>query len=347
VGKIPKSRIAIIALFAVAAIVDIVLIAFYNADIAKSWPWGDWPGSYWIIDWPALIFWTFLGLLVLLVLVACHEIILHLSKKALANFRHFWTFALFIGGGIFLVVLPYHAIVERRLWFWGVVILGLSVSFICSASELAFLEVCVHKSDKGYGDYDKRLNELSGILDDNTKALKERTSALKEQLELQRLAKIRDNYTARINPTLAIATNVANMLVAVVSTAAIWDQPDVTKVGRPCSWMPSPSQGSFWERAILHLPSLRCVSPFGFGQPRLPFPVNVQTFQTALALTLILMIGEILPKQLAQTYPRALCRPRLYYFVASIFGLGSGLSLGRFSEWITETFVSIVKKLKH
>jgi len=161
------------------------------------------------------------------------------------------------------------------------------------------------------------------------------------------LANIRDNYTVRINPTLAVATNVANMLVAVVSTAAIWDHPDVTTVGRPCSWALSLSAGSLRERVIQHLPSLRCVSPFGFDQAWLPFPVNVQMFQTALALTLILMIGEILPKQLAQTYPRALCCPRLYYFVGSIFGLGAGLSLGTFSAWITKGFVAVVKKLKH
>jgi hypothetical protein len=325
---------------------DALLFLLYELDIMGAWPAGDWPGNERKIDWPAAIFWICAFLFVTLI---GWKIGAHLASERFESarviLRHLWTIALFVGGGIFLVILPYHAIVERSLWFWAVVCLGLAVAFICSASELAFIEVCVNKSKKGYGDYDVRINELSDILDDKTVDPGQRADALKEQRKLQRLAKIGNNYTVRINPTLVVATNVANMLVAIVSTAAIYDHPNPHDVGRPCSWALSQSHGLIGPWLIQHL-SPRCVSLWGQAS-WLPFPVNAQIFQTALALTLILMIGEILPKQLAQMYPRAFCWPRLYHIVGLIFGLGAGLSLGKFSAWATELFVSITRNVRH
>lgn len=312
---------------------NVGLVSFYALDIARAWPLGDWPGAEWEIRWPAAIFWFCLILFV--VLIGCKLVALFLAGR-LANagtiLGHLWTLALLVGGVIFLVLFPYRAIVERSFGFWLVVCVGLFVAFVCSASELAFATACgVNKKSNVYK---ANLEERDGLLEvfnDSTKAKDVRVDAFKKARKLEPLIRIGEDYSSRHNPTLVVATNVANMLVAVVSTAFIFDHPNPEGVGQPCSWAMSQSHNSIAAWAIEHL-SLRCVSLA--GRAWLPFPVNGQIFQTAFALTLILIIGEMLPKQLATAYPRRMCFFRLYRLIGFVFGLGVGPSFGAFSEMV-------------
>lgn len=353
-NEAPKSRLVSFVqssrsawLIGVLIIVDAALVSFCNSDIISAWPVGDRPKIEWKINWPASIFWFCLFWLVLLV---CFKAVIFLksvihkgravktkrpgerTRKALAILRHVWTVALFVGGSILLVVLPYRAIVEWKPLFWVVVCAGLVVAFICSASELAFATACgVNKESKVYEDNLEERKRLRAIFDDPNSSKQDSADAAKKAKKLELLIRIGEDYSSRHNPTLVVANNVANMLVAVVSTVAIFEHPDANGVGQPCSWGLSQSGNSVAVWLVQHL-SLRCANLGGGAW--LPFPVNAQIFQTAFALTLILIIGEMLPKQLATAFPRRMCFPKLYRFVGFVFGLGVGPSFGAFSEII-------------
>lgn len=339
VDKRRKLRLGSIAGVLVA--VDVLVFLWHKSDIARCWPWGDWPGVEWRINWPTLIFWI---CVLWLVLGTCFIFLwppiqgLHARfPKVFAILSHLWTITLFVGGFVLLVLLPYRAIVADSLWFWIIVVAGLVVAFICSASELAFALACGERDEKSgeqssvYKGNLEKLAYLEHILVFHRAEYREDQLAAYEE-EAQKLVFLRtigEAYASRHSPTLVVATNVANMLVAVVSTVAIAHVYSVDTFALPCSWLPL-SQTSFWGWAIQQLP-FRCTSLF--GRAWLPFPVSIQVFQTALALTLILVIGEIFPKRLAMAFPRATtrrCYP-MYRFIR-VFGLGAGPSLGALGQ---------------
>jgi|GEM_PF-2383829 len=252
------------------------------------------------------------------------------SKKMIL--RHVWTLFLFGGGFIFLVWLPHAAIIENRLAFWSVVVVGLCVSFICAASEIAFACACgENESSETYKTNQSKLLEFQTTFYDLAKDQTVRDHAKEEARKVQRLIKVGEDYTSVHNPTLVVANNVANILVAVVSTSAIYDTPVAQSVGSPCSWMTSTSLANhpLLASAVTRwLPSLRCIGCLGHSL--IPFPVSSVVFQSAFALTLILLIGEMLPKQLAALRPAETTRGLfpIYRIVGVLFSLGTGRSFG-------------------
>jgi len=102
--------------------------------------------------------------------------------------RHVWTSFLFVGGFVFLVWLPHAAIIENRLEFWSVVVVGLAVSFICAASELAFALACgENEESETYKTNRRKLDELQETFDNPAKAQKDRDRAKEEASSLSDL----------------------------------------------------------------------------------------------------------------------------------------------------------------
>lgn len=258
--------------------------------------------------------------------------------------RHLWTFSLFVGGGVFFSVLPYHAIVENQMKFWVVVILGLGVSFICAASELAFALACGEKEDSvAYQKNKRKLGEFQLIYDDDSKDREVRDQAKAEADRLELLLKIGEKYASRHSPTLVVANNVANILVAVVSTAAIFNVVVPENVGSPCAWTASASTANspLFAWILGHLPTYRCLRCFGHSV--VPFPVNSEIFQSAFALTLILIVGEMIPKQLASLRPEGVARRffPIYHWVGGVFSLWTGPSFGALGQAIERRMKTI------
>jgi hypothetical protein len=231
--------------------------------------------------------------------------------------RHVGTGLLFVGGSLFLVVFPFWAIVETWWLFVLLVVGGIAVAFICSASELAFALACGEGVDSDlYRRNLDRVNQLYRVAQDATRPAEEQAAASREAERVGLLVRIGESYSSRHNPTLVVMNNVANIVVAVVSTFAVFAEAQPQRAGQTC---PSPLLTSF-----------RCSSIF-LGHPWLPFPVNSELFQSALALTLILVLGEMIPKQLGTAFPERtthICFP-IYRSVAFLsFGTGPSFGAG-------------------
>jgi len=127
VGKPLKSRIASIALIGLPALFDVGLIAFRNADIAKSWPLGDWPGTEWQINLPAVLFWVCLIWLALSIYFRCIK-----SPKALLIVL---VWISIIG----LAVFVWNNALIARPWLFYFALIGLLLlSAAFSSAETAF-----------------------------------------------------------------------------------------------------------------------------------------------------------------------------------------------------------------
>ena len=216
-----------------------------------------------------------------------------------------------------LVVFPYPAIVENSALFWLVILAGLAVSFICAASELAFALACGEGSDSDLFERNvRRQEQLALIALDPARPAEERAAAAQAAEELEALIRIGEDYSSHHNPRLVVADNVAKIFVAVVSTVASFESPHPDLAGQDCD-------------RLMSLPpdSWRCISIFGAFP--LPFPVSGSAFQSALALTLILLFGEMIPKQLGTIYPERVTRLFFpIYRVLALVGLGTGPSFG-------------------
>jgi hypothetical protein len=240
-----------------------------------------------------------------------------------------WTLFIIAVSGVLFVGLPYRAIVENSVLFWIFVCLGLAISAICSAAELAFGLACGESSLSDiYARNSNRSLEQKEIAEDTTKTAADRAKAEREAKKAQRLMQIGERYSNHYNPTLVVTNSVANMIVAVVSGLALFDAAQTTSAGVPCPWLTADS----WISS--HSPALRCYANL-FGW-LIPFPVNREVFQSALALTLILIVGEIVPKQLAAAFPEAathLLFP-IPYRAVLLFSLGTGPAFGALGQLI-------------
>jgi hypothetical protein len=146
VDKFPKLRLQSIAqssfagwLIVVLAVGDVGLIAFYESDIVRSWPAGDWPGAESQINWPAALFWS--GLLICLALFVCREIAKrkddrHVKRRTRVVNCIVWTS---------IVAIVFHVwqwnLIEHPLTFWGALTGLLIFSAAFASAETAFTKL--------------------------------------------------------------------------------------------------------------------------------------------------------------------------------------------------------------
>jgi hypothetical protein len=251
--------------------------------------------------------------------------------------RHIWTVGLFIVAGCLCVILPYDAVVAHSWRLWLVVFVGLGISFVCSASELAFALACGEGSDSHvYKKNVARSKELLAIVEDPATSETDKAAAVHEAARLQRILEIGQRYASHHNPTLVVANNTAITIVAVLSGLAFFATSNPEMVGHACRWSASMRAHQFpalLPEAVAAIGeflghSLRCIEIFGL--PVLPFPVNSIVFQSTLSLTMILFVGEIVPKQLGTTYPERMTHILfpIYRIVGWVFSFGTGPSFG-------------------
>jgi hypothetical protein len=149
-----------------------------------------------------------------------------------------WTLFLIAVSGIFFVGFPYRAVVENSVLFWMFVCLGLAISAICSAAELAFGLACGESSLSDiYARNSNRSLQQKEIAQDNERSETDRVKAEREAKRAQRLMQIGEHYSNYYNPTLVVTNSVANMIVAVVSGLALFDAVQMTNAGGPCPWL--------------------------------------------------------------------------------------------------------------
>ena len=121
-------------MIAILVIANAILITLYEPDVARSWPWGPWPGTEWQINWAAALFWALL--LSWLVLLISFEGVLPTWIRVI------WAVAVW---AVLVVLLarylasPWDSVVENKgavklLMFVSTVVIAL-----CSASEAALL----------------------------------------------------------------------------------------------------------------------------------------------------------------------------------------------------------------
>lgn len=119
---------------AVLVIADAILIGFCESDIARSWPWGAWPGTEWQINWAATLFWALL--LSWLVLLISFEGILPTWIRVI------WALAVWAVLGVLLtryLASPWAAVVENKRVVKLLMAFSTLVIALCSASEAALL----------------------------------------------------------------------------------------------------------------------------------------------------------------------------------------------------------------
>jgi Cyclin M transmembrane N-terminal domain/RyR domain len=227
-----------------------------------------------------------------------------------------WTLFLVVFCFLFAVILPYRAIVQNHLLFWLIVLGGLVIGFICAASELAFaLWAGEGPTSEAFRRNTRENRALARIsLDPNApEATRNHSNRRIERLSLPIM--IGANYSTIYNPTLVVTNAMANIVVAVVSGAALFDKAQVSNIGTACSFDVS---------------SLRCLDIFS---TRIPIPVNTELFQSTMALTLILVVGEIIPKQLATSFPERVTRLLFPVFrVLPYLSLGTSPAFGAFGR---------------
>jgi hypothetical protein len=242
-----------------------------------------------------------------------------------------WTVILVLLIAIFFVYLPYNAIVEKSWLFWSVVAFGLAISFICSASELAFGLACGESAESETYTRNRSIShQQRSIADSDNASDEEKAEANAVLSRVERLMKIGEAYATSYNPTLVVINTVANIAVAVISAAAAFDVPVVQRVGSQCPWLAASS----W--LANHAPQLRCTASI------IPFPVNGEFFQSALAFTLILVIGEIVPKQLATAFPEQMTHLLYpFYRLIAVLSLGTGPAFGALGRLVQAVARSI------
>lgn len=141
--KSPKLRLESIAkssvvgwLIGVLALCDLGLIPFYESDIVRSWPVGDWPGTEWQVHLPAALFWSVL--LTCLALFICREIA---KRKDMKHVQR-RTKVVNCGVWISIVVLVFYVwqweLIDHPLTFWTALAGLLIFSAAFASAETAF-----------------------------------------------------------------------------------------------------------------------------------------------------------------------------------------------------------------
>jgi uncharacterized Zn-finger protein len=249
----------------------------------------------------------------------------------LRSLGHAWTGILLISAITFLVILPYQAIVQNGLMFWSVTVVGLLIAFICAASETAYGLACGADTEsetyERNSEEQKRCEELylseSPQISDT-----DRASAKSRSDKLARLLEIGRDYKSIYNPTLIVANNVAIITVAILAGLAATEKPIYENAHKTCEWLHSAHSKS--------LEVFRCIELFGHS---IPFLVSSDAFQSAFSLTVILIIAEMLPKQVASIIPAAVAEKFFHFrYFLVVVSLCTGPTFGTVGLWLEGWF---------
>jgi uncharacterized Zn-finger protein len=235
--------------------------------------------------------------------------------------RHTWTTFLLVCAA-YIVILPYNAVIKNSVVFWVVIIIGLAVSFICAASETAFGLACGEDSESETFKRNRAEQETCEnvyLSEDQSISQEEKNTAKRRSEQLQVLLEIGLDYKSIYNPTLIVTNNVAIIVVAVISGIAQFEHAEYGRAHEFCTWLYGVVNSSRPEL-------FRCFHLLGYS---LPFPVSPDAFQSAFSLTVILIIGEILPKQIGSVFPAVVAEKLFWWLkVVSWISLGTGQTFG-------------------